>query len=140
MSRTATFALSAALCTFACAGSGKLAQERRAAAVEDPTLVWRPATADDVPGVWISRELSGSAAAYLRKLVYLFEADGSYAGAALVDASPPRFEVLAGSWALAEGRLVLDGGPPAVPELAEGDLLRLTGEAGVVVLERERAR
>jgi hypothetical protein len=133
-------ALCAASLGAACAGSGTLARDSRAAVVEEQPVAWRAASAEDVPGVYVSSELSGPLAGYLRKLVYLFEADGSYAGAALVDASPPRFEVLAGTWAFLDGRLVLDGGPPAVLEVADGGALRLSGDEGVVVLERERAR
>jgi hypothetical protein len=132
--------LCAALLGASCAGSGTLAQEQRAAALEGEAIAWRPAAAEDIPGVYVSRELSGPLAGYLRKLVYLFEADGSYAGAALVDASPPRFEVLAGTWSLVEGRLILDGGPPAALEASADGSLRLSGDEGVVVLERERAR
>ena len=133
-------ALCAALLCASCAGSGTLAQDQRAAALEGHAIVWRPATAADVPGVYVSRELTGPLAAYLRKLVYLLEADGSYAGAALVDAAPPRFEVLAGAWSFVEGCLVLDGGPPAALETCDDGSLRLSGAEGVVVLERERAR
>lgn len=140
MSCATWIALCAALAGTACAGSGTLPHDGRAAPVEEQTLAWRPASAQDVPGVYVSRELSGPLAGYLRKLVYLLEPDGSYAGAALVDASPPRFEVLAGTWAFVEGRLVLDGGPPAALQVADGGALRLSGDEGVVVLERERAR
>jgi hypothetical protein len=133
-------ALSAALWGCACAGSGTLARESRAATPGQPEIAWRPASAPDVPGTYVSRELSGPLAGYLRKLVYLFEADGSYAGAALVDQSPPRFEVLAGTWTFDGGLLVLDGGPPARLEVADGGALRLSGDEGVVVLEREATR
>jgi hypothetical protein len=140
VSALASWALCAALLGASCAGSGTLAQEQRAAALEGEALAWRPAAAEDVPGVYVSRELTGPLAGYLRKLVYLFEANGSYAGAALVDASPPRFEVLGGTWTVDAGRLLLDGGPPALLEIADGGTLRLSGDEGVVVLERERAR
>jgi hypothetical protein len=133
-------ALGLALLCASCAGNGVLAREQRAAVVAAEAVEWHPASAADVPGVYVSSELTGALAGYLRKLVYLFEADGSYAGAALVDVSPPRFEVLAGSWAWVDGSLVLDGGPPATLEVAASGGLRLSGAEGVVVLQRERAR
>ena len=132
--------LALALLGASCAGSGMLAPEQRAAALEAQPVAWGPAPAEQVPGVYVSSELSGTLAGYLRKLVYLFESDGTYAGAALVDASPPRFEVLAGTWAWVDGALVLDGGPPAALEVSPDGALRLSGAEGVVVLERERER
>lgn len=140
MSALSRATLCVALLGTSCAGSGTLAQEQRAAALGGETTAWRPAAAEDIPGVYVSRELCGPLAGYLRKLVYLFESDGSYAGAALVDAAPPRFEVLAGTWSLVEGRLILDGGPPAALEASPDGALRLSGDEGIVVLERERAR
>lgn len=140
MSGLARATLCAALLGASCAGNGMLEPERRSADVEDAATTWSAATERDVPGVYVSRELTGPLAAHLRKLVYLFEEGGRYAGAALVDAVPPRFEVLAGTWAVVEGRLILDGGPPAVVETSADGALRLSGDEGVVVLERERAR
>ena len=140
MSAAAWMAAAAALAAASCAGSGTLAEESRAAVEEERPVAWHAASAQDVPGVYVSSELSGALAGHLRKLVYLFEADGTYAGAALVDVSPPRFEVLAGTWACAEGRLVLDAGPPAAVEVDDGGALRLSGTEGIVVLERERTR
>lgn len=140
MSSVARIAALLALALASCAGGGTLAPERRAATLEEVPLAWRCAAAADLPGIYVSSELSGPLAGWLRKLVYLFEPDGSYAGAALVDDVPPRFEVLAGRWQLVEGRLVLDGGPPAVLEVADSGALRMSGDEGVVVLGRERAR
>jgi hypothetical protein len=132
--------LCATLLGASCAGNGLLEPERRAAEVEGAATLWIPATERDVPGVYVSRELTGPLAAHLRKLVYLFEEGGSYAGAALLDTAPPRFEVLSGTWAFVEGSLILDGGPPAAIETCADGALRLSGDEGVVVLERERAR
>lgn len=132
--------LALALLGASCAGNGILAREERGAALEPAPLAWRPATREEVPGLYGSSELTGVLAGYLRKLVYLFEEDGTYAGAALIDVAPPRFEVLAGSWSFEGESLVLDGGPPAGLEVSPEGALRLTGAEGVVVLERERAR
>ena len=101
-------------------------------------LEWSVAAQADLPGTYVSTELSGPLAAVLRKVVYLFESGGTYTGAGLVDDDPPHFEVMTGRWTLDAGSLVLDGGPPASIEVAQDGSLRLSGEEGSVVLRRER--
>jgi hypothetical protein len=127
----------------ACAGCiapSVLAPEERALELSVAEVEWRAASADDVPGTYISTELNGPLAASLRKLVYLFQPAGTYTGAALIDDAPPRFESISGTWVLLEGRLCLDGGPPARIEVAPDGSLRLSGDEGSVVLRRERDR
>ena len=103
-------------------------------------LEWAPATRADLPGTYVSTELSGPLAAVLRKVVYLFESGGTYTGAGLVDGDPPHFEVMTGLWTLDAGQLVLDSGPPATIEVAQEGSLRLSGDEGSVVLRREQVR
>ena len=119
----------------ACA-STILTPVERAALAGLPQHDWRPATASDIPGLYASEEISGSMAASLWKLYYHFDENGSYTGAALFAADPPRFEVLSGTWIFAAGRLALDGGEAAETKADIGALL-LSGEAGTVVLQRE---
>jgi len=120
-----------------CIAPSVLDRENRAIEVTSAEIVWAPATAADLPGFYVSAELSGALAASVRGLVYRFFEDGSFTGAALLDGDPPHFEVLTGTWELADG-LRLDGAPPALLEVAPGGSLRLSGDEGVVVLRRER--
>lgn len=101
---------------------------------------WSAASAADLDGTFISTELSGDLSYALRKLVYHFEPNGAYTGAALLDGAPPHFEVLSGSWRLDEQGLRLDEGPPATLEVAEDGSLRMSGDLGRVVLRREARR
>lgn len=100
-------------------------------------VAWSPATRADLPGTYVSAALTGPLAASVRKLVYLFQADGHYTGAALFDAAPPRFEVVSGTWELTASGLSLDGGPAGVTEVAPDGSLRLSSAEGSVVLHRE---
>lgn len=123
-----------------CIAPSVLPSEERSVAVASAELAWGPATVADVPGTYVSTEIEGELATVLRKVVYLFQADGAYTGAALVDDLPPRFEVISGTWSLEAGTLRLDGGPPAAAEVAEDGTLRLIGDEGLVVLRREVER
>lgn len=137
-----TRAITGALWLFAaaCIAPSVVAPEDRAIAVDSAGLEWHVATADDVPGTYVSTELTGPLAASLRMVVYLFEADGAYTGAALFDDAPPHFEVLHGRWRVDADGLRLDEGIPAALETAAGGWLRLSGDEGRVVLRRERDR
>ena len=132
------FAVSALLACASCIAPSVLEADQRALELSDPNVAWRPASVDDLPGTYISTEVSGQLAASLRKLVYLFQAEGTYTGAALIDGDPPRFQTISGTWTMTEGSLSLDGGPPAHVEVAPDGSLRLSGEEGSVVLRRER--
>lgn len=99
-------------------------------------LDWRPAQAADLHGYWESRAVEGDAAAALRKLYYLFAADGRYTGAALVASDAgPQFQTLDGRWTLADGVLDLGDGATAEVQVAPG-WLRLLNEGGTLLLER----
>lgn len=124
----------------ACIAPSVVAVEDRGVDLGVGDLSWRAGTGEEVPGYYVSELVDGPMAAVLRGLVYLFGADGSYSGAALLDGAPPRFEVVGGQWGLTEQGLVLDGGPPAIFEVAEDGSIRLSGEEGSVVLRRQVER
>lgn len=132
-----SWAATAALGLGACIAPSVVDPADRAVDLSSAELVWHAATLADVPGTYVSTELTGPLAAALRKLVYLFEADGNYTGAALFDDAPPHFEVLTGVWELTAQGLVLDGGPPGQIEVAPDGSLRLSSDDGSVVLRRE---
>ena len=120
-----------------CVASGTLdASERAAPAAGAEDVAWRPAAPADVPGLYSSTEIDGAAAAVLFEVHYWFDADGRFTGAALMETPQREYRVLSGAWRLEDGWLALsDEGEPARAEVA-GDLLRLTGGQGTVVLER----
>ena len=123
----------------ACA-SGVIALEDRTVRDELELFSWRPATGPDVTGLWHVRSLQGSAAAALMDLAYWLDADGSFSGAALFAGTPPRYEVLSGTWTIADGVLQLGAeAEPARAEVAQS-LLRLSGAEGSLVLERGEVR
>jgi hypothetical protein len=124
----------------ACIAPSVVAREDRAVDLGAAEVDWRSATEADLPGTFVSTELSGPLATVLRKVVYLFEAEGTYTGAGLIDDVPPRFEVISGRWRIDGDGLRLDGGAPATLEVAEDGSLRLSGEEGRVVLRREASR
>jgi hypothetical protein len=120
--------------------SNVVAVTDRSVLVEAERAAWRPATAADVPGFYRSGEMTGALATALLRIEYLFDADGSFTGAALFAGPPPGFDTLSGSWTLdAEARLALDDAEPADLEAADG-MLRLLGADGTVVLYREDLR
>jgi hypothetical protein len=133
--------LSAASLFTGCIPSNVVAPTDRAVRVDAANVVWSKGGAADLSGYWSSRELRGPLASAVRRLHYWFEADGRFTGAALLEGPPLAFEVLSGAWSFdAEGRLLLgEDAEPAQIEKA-GELLRLTGSDGIVVLERVELR
>ncbi len=131
-------ALSSAL--FACASASPLAPAARAVETTAANVRWQPAHATSIPGTYRSETIEGAAAPSVIGLYYHFEADRSYAAAALLASHPPAFQVRNGTWSLDQGKLSLgDGSEPAVIEEAEGRL-RLTTSQGRVVLHRDEIR
>jgi hypothetical protein len=124
-----------------CVPSNVVATTDRAVLVEADRAVWRPASAPDVAGLWCSGPLTGAVASSLLKVVYLFRADGQFAGAALYSGPPEAFEVLSGRWTVpAPGRIEFGSeAEPATLEVATG-MLRLSGSDGTLVLYREELR
>jgi hypothetical protein len=82
-----------------------------------------------------SRSIEGDAALSLRKVYYVFVADGRYTGAALVDGEDGLgFQTLGGTWRLDASGLCLDGGEPARCE-AVGAFLRIQVPGGTIVMQ-----
>lgn len=125
-----------ALAGAACSGSTVLEASTRAVAREEPQVEWRAAEPADLPGLYVSDSIDGAAAAVLLEVRYYFDSDGSYSGAALLAVPEPEYRVLTGDWLLSKGTLSLsDAGEPADASVS-GDLLRLTGSEGTVVLRK----
>ena len=118
-----------------CFPSNVVAPEARRVVLGVEDLAWRPATDGDVPGSYSSEDITGSLAAVLLEVHYLFRPDGTYTGAALIGAEHPSFRVLSGTWVLDSYSLQLDDAAPGVLDVAE-NRLRLSGEEGAVVLRR----
>lgn len=108
---------------------------------EAEELTWRAATRAEVVGHWRLRSVQGPAAAVLLDIAYWLAPDGTFTGAALFVGPPPAYEVLSGEWTFADGGELVLGldAEPAVVEIA-GELLRLAGADGSLVLERAQIR
>ncbi len=139
LSTRAVIPLATLLACGACISPSVLEPADREVRLALAEVVFEPARLEDVPGRWVSVELSGPLAAVVEMIVYQVADDGTYTGAALVAHVPPRFEVVSGTWSFADGLVRLDDAPPATAEVA-ADLLRLSGDDGVVVLRREVRR
>jgi hypothetical protein len=126
--------------TASCIAPSVLDEHDRSVTLDSFERDWRPAEASDVPGTYVSTELSGQLAFSVKKLVYLFQPAGTYAGAALVDGAPPHFELVQGTWEVEEGKLSLDGGTAAGIQVAGDGALLLAGAEGRVLLRREQER
>ncbi|MBL8863673.1 MAG: hypothetical protein JNK02_16910 [Planctomycetes bacterium] len=140
MSRGTLLLALAALGAPACIAPSVVQSSGRAVALDSAPLEWRPATPDDVAGLFESASIEGEAAAALWRVWYAFAADGTYSGAALVlGETHPVFQTLSGSWTLSDGQLDLGDGQTA-PVAAAEDHLRLEGDGGVVILRRCRVQ
>lgn len=103
-------------------------------------LPFAPAPGLQLDGLYESVAITGDAAVSLRRIWYLFRADGSYTAAALVEGERgASFQTLDGSWASTAAGLSLDGAEPVPLEQAEQHL-RLSAPTGVVVLRRSAAQ
>ena len=122
----------------ACISPSVLEPEDHAPCTGFEDRVWRPALESDIAGTYVSEQLSGQLAIVLRMVVYRFEAEGTYTGAALLDDDPPHFEVISGSWQLDQDSMRLDDGPAAQAQVDEYGSLRLNGPDGTVIMRRER--
>jgi len=138
--RVALF-LSAAALLAGCYPSNVLEESDRAVIARDEAIAWGPFPAESLPGAWASERIEGEAAASLVDVRYIFYGDGSYTGAGLViGGDNPVYQTLDGTWRLAEGRLILDGAEPGVTLEGSGDRIRLSSEAGIIVMERFELR
>ncbi len=124
----------------ACITPSRLDESSRSVVLPPLQVVWRPAQAVDLSGLFESTSIEGEAAASLWKIYYHFAADGSFTGAALVVGGPqPEFQTLSGAWMLDEKGLDLGDGQP-VPAFAAPGQLKLEAEGGVVILQRVAAQ
>jgi hypothetical protein len=119
-----------------CIASNVVAVKDRQVAVATDELPWQPSTSGGLDGLYESLEVRGDVATTLRKVYYVFQADGSYTGAALVEADGAyRFQTLVGTWRIVDGGLSLDDGPVVRLDVAP-EHLRITAANGVLVLRR----
>jgi len=127
-------------CGGACIAPSVVASSGRAVVAPEAQLDWRPAEVGDIAGLFDSTAIDGPVAGALLRVHYDFADDGSYSGAALVqDGALRAYQTLVGRWSLsAPGRLELGEGVEARAEVAP-EHLRLTSEAGSVVLRRIEA-
>ena len=120
-----------------CIASNVVATEDRMVAQPVASLAFAPAPGLQLDGFYGSVEITGDAAIALRRIYYLFRADGTYTAAALGEAGErAEFQTLSGAWASDARGLSLDGAEPVLLEQAEGHL-RITAPNGAVVLRRE---
>jgi hypothetical protein len=120
-----------------CIASNVVAPEQRMVAEPLQERVFEPAPTLRLDGLFESVDIQGDAAASLRKIYYLFSADGTYTAAALAEvAGSYSFQTLSGTWQNDAAGLVLDGGNPVKLEQS-GDYLRLVAAGGLVVLVRK---
>lgn len=120
-----------------CIASNVVARDDRMVVSPLASLQFAPSAATSLEGFYESVDITGEAAVALRRIYYLFRADGTYTAAALVDAAGNggSFQTLDGTWALAAGALVLDGGEPV--RLEEAPLhVRFVAGDGTVVLRK----
>ena len=117
-----------------CIASNVVASEDRLVATPVAELQFAPAPGLPLQGLYESVEIRGDAALSLRKVYYLFAADGTYTAAALTEVDGvPSFQTLNGTWQTTAAGLSLDGRPPVLLEQAPLHL-RITAENGVLVL------
>jgi hypothetical protein len=123
-----------------CIASNVLAHEQRMVAAPVADLQFSPSHQPMPAGLYESVEITGDVALALRKVYYVFETDGTYTAAALVEAEGrSAFQTLNGTWALTADGLVLDEAAPVHLELAP-DHVRIAAPNGTLVLHREDLR
>lgn len=119
-----------------CIASNVVARNERLVVPTVAELQFSPAPSLPLAGLYESVEITGDAAAALRKVYYLFAADGYYTAAALTEQDgKPGFQTLNGAWTTSAAGLSLDGAEPVLLEQAP-DHLRITAPTGVLVLRR----
>lgn len=141
MGANTRWALLATLCG-GCIAPSVVGSSGRAVEVAPQQLVWSPAQAAQLDGLFESIAIEGEVAASLWRIHYHFHragseaSSGTYSGAALVlGAESPQFQTLSGEWSLSNGRLDFSDGAGA-QVFASGELLKLESEGGVVVLRK----
>lgn len=133
---SARFACGALLLLGGCIASNVVARNERMVVATVAELQFAPAPSLPLAGLYESLEITGDAAIALRKVYYLFLADGAYAAAWLTEPDgKPGFQTGNGTWTTSAAGLSLDGAEPVLLEQAE-DHLRITAPNGVLVLRR----
>lgn len=123
-----------------CYASNVVATTERSVREQAEPTEWRPAVVADLVGYHRAVAIRGDAALSLRTVYYLFQADGVYTGAALVDGERGlEFQTLRGRWELGADGLVLDGAPAVGASAAPG-WLRIAAPNGELLLRREELR
>ncbi|MEO6595913.1 MAG: hypothetical protein ABIP94_14265 [Planctomycetota bacterium] len=119
-----------------CIASNVVATQDRAVVCDAADLAFEPVGSVVLEGLYESIDIRGEAAVSLRKVYYLFAADGTYTAAALTEVDGvPSFQTLNGVWDSTSAGLALDGRAPVLLERAP-EHLRLTAPKGVLVLRR----
>lgn len=123
-----------------CIGSNVLAHEQRLVAPVVAELQFAPAPALPLAGLYESVLITGEVALALRKVYYVFQGDGTYTAAALVESDgQSAFQTLSGTWRSVAAGLELDGKEPVPLEQAPGHV-RITAPNGSLVLRAETLR
>lgn len=136
MRRAGWFAACCLLLAPACITSSVVESSGRAIAQETDQIAWTPARAEDLRGLYESVSIEGEVASSLWKVWYVFAADGTYSGAALVlGGANPEFQTLSGRWTLDGQNLDFGDGQTARASVA-ADRLKLESEGGVAILRR----
>ena len=134
--RLSTLGLGLCLGLGSCFPSNILKLKQRSIIQPSAEIDWRPANLQEIPGLYTSTEINGPMANVLRRIVYLFDDDGTYTASALFYGPPAEFQVLRGTWTLEGALIKLDDSAPAPIEWGI-EHIRISGEEGSVVLRQE---
>ncbi|MBM4063854.1 MAG: hypothetical protein FJ265_22565 [Planctomycetes bacterium] len=119
-----------------CIPSNVVARDDRMVVARVAELKFEPAPGLQLAGLYESVAITGDAASSLRKIYYLFAADGSYTAAALAETDGvAAFQTLSGTWTTTPAGLALDGAEPVRLEQAP-DHVRITAPNGTLVLRK----
>lgn len=120
-----------------CIPSNVVADDQRAVMPEPDELVWSPAEAASLSGLYESVRIEGEIASGMWKVLYHFADNGDFSGAALIlDEGGPAFQTLRGRYSLADGEIRLgEDAAPAKLDTAP-DHLRLRTVDGTILLRR----
>jgi hypothetical protein len=120
----------------ACIAPSVVASSGRAVQPHMTELEWRATQPQDLHGLFESIAIEGEVAAALWKIYYVFDAAGTYSGAALVlGDGAPHFQTLSGSWTL-DGQTLDLGAGQAMQVASAQDHLKLANDQGVAILRR----
>ena len=119
-----------------CIASNVVAPEQRFVVTDTTELKFTAAPGLLLDGLFESVEITGDAALSLRKVYYLFAADGTYTAAALAEVDgKAAFQTLQGTWNSTAAGLSLDGADPVQLEQAQNHV-RITAPTGALVLRK----